>query len=282
VFSANFEAKNIKQVYSLPHKPTSNGGIERYNQSLKTLLEKYRMQSGRKDYVPVLQKAVKTLNSQVNRITKKIPDKVIQNDPNIAVEVFNNIVNQPNRARNRVDKQVFVPGELVRIYMNTEKSALRWSKTPYRIKEVYIQNDKGGYKKTVYDVETLAGELLTERFSNDQLTKYYSVRKEYQMKDRNEIYIVQRLLRPCIYKQGNVTKPGVIVSWMNYDKPTPEPIASINADVPKMTKLFLTEFQPKFVRPDNAEVDPRSNQNIPGLKGSYMDKNLSKPLLINK
>jgi hypothetical protein len=70
---------------------------------------------------------------------------------------------------------------------------------------------------------------------------------------------------------------------MNFpDKNSAEPLAQLNADVPKMVREFLTTFKPVFQK-NGVVVDSLSNQNTPGLKGSYTDKkNNNKPLLINK
>lgn len=62
---------NVKHVYSLPHNPTANAYIERFNQSIKLLISRHQTHHETKKYD--LQGIVDIYNSSVHASTNKRP-----------------------------------------------------------------------------------------------------------------------------------------------------------------------------------------------------------------
>lgn len=82
------KSKNIRQVFSLPYKPQSNGNIEKFNGTLKKLINISLKTSNSRDWVSILPKLVDNYNNVVNSTTKKTPNEI--NEENYK-EVHENI-----------------------------------------------------------------------------------------------------------------------------------------------------------------------------------------------
>ena len=66
----------IKQVFSLPHKPQSNGNIERFNGILKRMIKMALKMNNSYDWVKILPTLIENYNSSLNYTTKKIPNEI--------------------------------------------------------------------------------------------------------------------------------------------------------------------------------------------------------------
>ena len=77
-FKKLLKDNNIKQILSLPHKPQSNGNIERFNRTLKRLLQQYMTFEDNQDWISILQQLIDNYNETVSDTTKKHQMKLNQ------------------------------------------------------------------------------------------------------------------------------------------------------------------------------------------------------------
>lgn len=73
---ADGSLQELKQVFSEPHSPTSNGAIERFNKTIKRLLRMIKVASGNvNNWVGELQNAVQQYNDSTSSVTGLAPDE---------------------------------------------------------------------------------------------------------------------------------------------------------------------------------------------------------------
>ena len=78
-FIKPYLAKNgITQVFSLPHKPQSNGAIERFNATLKRMLAMNAMYAGENNWPEQLASILNSYNRTYQRVIKDSPERVLQ------------------------------------------------------------------------------------------------------------------------------------------------------------------------------------------------------------
>ena len=85
--------KGIRQVYSLPYKSTSQGMIEKFNNTLEQLLKRNMTLNQNNNWIDDLQTLVDNYNNTRHTVTKAVPNKVSENKPD-----------QLNAIKNRINK----------------------------------------------------------------------------------------------------------------------------------------------------------------------------------
>jgi hypothetical protein len=68
----------VKQLFSLPHSPQSQGAVERFNRTLKAAIHHYLVQHSTRAYHSVLQTLVDSYNASVHAVVKEPPIDIFQ------------------------------------------------------------------------------------------------------------------------------------------------------------------------------------------------------------
>lgn len=126
----NLMKKNgIKLIFSLGHAPM----VERFNRTLKEMIDKYLQSSNSKTIVNILPKIVSNYNNSYHSTIKMTPNAV--NDDNVG-EVWVNI----NEKATRVKRERLEVGDNVRVKLkpksNEKKYKPKWSKAIHKIIEI--------------------------------------------------------------------------------------------------------------------------------------------------
>jgi transposase InsO family protein len=127
---------NIKQVFSLPSKPQSNGNIERFNQTLKKLIKMDMRVNNNYDWPNSLNELVDNYNNTIQDTTNKIPNDINENE---FKEINENISNKILKGRDNNNDVKFELGDSVRLKLKEpDDYGMRWSKQIYIIMSVNV------------------------------------------------------------------------------------------------------------------------------------------------
>lgn len=221
-FQKVLERHGIKQVLSLPGKPQSNGEVERFNGTLKRMINKIIQIEGSFDWVKELDRAVENYNISHHDVTGQSPDLVERQGDNDGVK---DKIKKRVLSKRDLGKVKFKKGDQARIKDANVKTKAIWSEKLYKIDKVYKGSDVSGPSYT------LVG--FTKRYYNNDLQKANVVENEIEKIARYEISkLVDQVVRDG--------KPSYRVRWKNFKAKddTVEPRDELIKDVPKMVKAY--------------------------------------------
>lgn len=168
MFQKVLEDRNIKHLTSKPYTPTSQGYIERFNGTLKSMINKLMTASSDnnwKDDLPIL---IENYNDSIHDITKKAPNEVEKNDE----EVKKRLDKKKNKNPNKI-KDDLVIGDEVRVVL--KKSALDKKGTNTYSKEIYtivrVFKSKKPFNLNQYKLEDEDGDLIKGVYNITELQK---------------------------------------------------------------------------------------------------------------
>jgi len=150
--SAGLEEKGIKQIFSSPYHPQSQGAVESFNGTFKRLLRRYFAENDSKRWVDELENIMKNYNSTKHGTTKHKPNEL----ENIVYEkkqkeklqkTQENILNAAKRSSSYATsfKDDIAVGDYVRVALETTADLMKnklskrnlnpkWSKEIYQVK----------------------------------------------------------------------------------------------------------------------------------------------------
>lgn len=154
--------KGTKLTHSLPYKSDSNGGIERYNQTIQHMLHKHFLMEGNRNWVKILPTFVKNYNNMPHGSTKQIPNEVVGKTK----QIDNELIKHAKERRNYVNKNNLQVGDLVRT-KNVKKNKLvnvepNWSDKKLTIKKIVKPQNK------LHEMYYILSDK-TQRYANDLL-----------------------------------------------------------------------------------------------------------------
>ncbi len=161
----------IKHVRSQPYKPTSQGGVERFNRTIKQRLFHYMSIYNTKTYVDLIPKVLEGYNNATHSTTRKRPVEVYNTSNNEVISVVGrNIQSQADKIRTPV-LEPLEKGQSVRIsnYTNPDmkhrkdkfakKYKANWSRAIFT---VVSGSGNGRYK--LKDVNGLVLPIVFQRY----------------------------------------------------------------------------------------------------------------------
>ena len=167
-FKRVLNSLDITQVFSLPHKPQSNGNIERVNGILKRLLFMYMKKTGKKDWVSILPKMIDNYNHTIHKTTKKTPiqcqEEWLKNNKDATKATKANIEKAVFKNK-EVDYRVLKKGQRVRLRLgelDKKKYQQNWTTKIFKITKVHKPRSK---VSTIY--YSISGK--NKRFYNNDL-----------------------------------------------------------------------------------------------------------------
>ncbi len=133
------EIRNIKQVLSIAGKPQSNGNIERWNGTIKRMINMALNIDNKYDWVSGLQKLVENYNNSKHVTTKKRPNEIDrEGDTQVRLDVKENIKKKVQKKNEKITQIPYEEGDVVRISQEGSKRRANWSNKLYEIEHVYL------------------------------------------------------------------------------------------------------------------------------------------------
>jgi hypothetical protein len=232
MFQKYLKDKNIHQVFSKSSNPQSNGGIERFNQTLKRLIHKSIELNNKFDWVANLNKLVNNLNDTIIARINKTPNEM-QNETGDDAKVTEDL---DKKIKKNTAEQKFKVKDKVRIFQPSDKMKSRnWSEDVYEIETVFKP-------KTEYGVFEYKLKEFDNRFLTEDLLKISEVQNKIE---KLELYEISKIVRPSVLNN----QPHFVVKWKGFRKKsddTIEPQEALLKDVPKMMNAFIKKHEVKF------------------------------------
>jgi len=233
--------QNIKQVFSSPHLPQSNGAIERQNGTLKRLIFKQIQINNDYDWATNLQTLINNLNNTIVRQFQKTPQQIqdaftdIHNEKNI--DFITNIHEKDIEVKkNTTTKQKFKYLDKVRIFTpaTDRMKSLQWSTQVYQIDKVY--KPKQDYSAFTYKLKG-----SNKRYMDNDLQKIEDVQNNI---DGPELFEVSQIIKPVIHDNERYFN----IAWKGYrGQNTIEPRRELMKTIPKMINLFEKRNNIKWI-----------------------------------
>ena len=230
-FRKMLEEKQIKQVFSLPSKPQSNGQIERFNGIIKKMIRMHLLTKGSYDWVSILPTLVDNYNNTKHKTTRMAPNDI--KDSKDFPMVAKNI--QQAVLKNRdTDKKKFNIGDVVRIKMDKKTSQdFNWSQELYTIHKVNVP--KNNISSVSYQLKNKENKIIKDKFYNNDILFIPDIQNPIKMEQK---YIISKLVKPVVRNK----KIGYIVKWKALRDETFETRQKLLEDVPKMVRAFDKKF----------------------------------------
>lgn len=245
-FADTLKKAGIRQVFSLPYTPQSQGLVERTNGNIKRQISLYQTRfPGKQNWVQLLPKIVKAINNTYQSVIKMTPTQALKNENRQKVTENQVGSNKRLSKKNNMDKRKLFKGELVRIRVGAmgrglmKNATKAWSQQIFKVIEVRTSKYGPGYHQTAYRLQGVphpndgryfknASAPLTEPtwWTNDQVTRY--IPGTEGVPEGGPTLIVNKLIEPGVYfvkrnRQGRSPEyagryyPGYKVSFMGYD-----------------------------------------------------------------
>ena len=236
------DKSKIKQVFSSPHLPQSNGAIERQNGTLKRLIFKQIQINESYDWAKNLQTLIDNLNNTIVRQFQKTPQQIQDAFKNTHdetnIDIITNIHEKELKYKaNTISKQIFKKFDKVRIFIpaTDRMKSLQWSPDVYEIEKVY--KPKETYSTYQYKIKG-----MNKRFLENNLQKIQDVQNKID--SGSELFEVSRIVSPTIHNNERY----YTIAWEGYrNQNTIEPRRELMKTIPKMIGLFEKRNDVKWV-----------------------------------
>lgn len=174
---------NIYQFRTSPYTPWSNGGVERFNRTLKEILFKYFDQNNTYKWIDVLQDVVDNYNSSYHSMIEMAPNKVNEKNKEEVQDTYETKLYDSSITNN----QKFKIGDLVRLRIELGDFDKAYKQTfTDKIYEImmYYAGQKGFYYDRYKLKDTTTGKLVRKKYTYFDLVK---VPKNSSVVDRHDV-----------------------------------------------------------------------------------------------
>jgi len=286
VLDTFLKSRNVKSIHSLAYKPTSQGAIERWNQTLKHLIYQHFTQFNTKKWVDVLPSLVENYNTSIHSTTSQRPNKLHQETQQKVIQKVAAGIRDKALRQVESTKKKFTDlkkGDWVRVHVghgNAFKKSFKsqWSKSIYKV--VSRSKPKNPLLQPTYAIETKDGVKISNRFGRGELLKVPdpetfsenpATRPDFSNGDifnwEQHLRNIQQQKKPAAPKQmaakpvASRTRKSLLTASVRKDivdnfKPTEAEKQLINAVIQKETPLTNTELAKKYGLQDFSVVLP--------------------------
>ena len=231
-FKKLLQDNDIKQVFSDAGKPQSNGGIERFNGTLKRLIKMTRTQTDNEDWVTPLQILVKNYNNTKSRITGQVPASVQSSQSDSLHKNVEENIKKKVIKKNEDQSTKFEIGDTVRLKLESDKhqkSNELWTTELFIIYRVF--KPKTIYTQPYYYVEGEDGTKYTEKLYHADLQKVTDIDTYINAVEK---FTVSKILD----KRTHQRRIQYLVKYTNYPHPEWVDRTDLMKDIPKKIKAF--------------------------------------------
>jgi hypothetical protein len=148
IVSEELEKRGIKQIFSSPYHPQSQGAVESFNGQLKRLLARVFAQNKSKNWIDYLDDVLKNYNESLHGTTNHKPDEVANQDvsAHVVADVKDNI---EQKAKQKISyatsfKDDLHIGDWVRVSLYSSKDTIK--------NKLSKRNLNPKYSKEVYEI----------------------------------------------------------------------------------------------------------------------------------
>lgn len=175
--------EGIKQFFSTPHQPESNGLVERFNRTMKSIFKKMTYQKTEQKTTftqPVLNRILKAYNNSVHSIIDMKPVDAIKQENKAHVNTMNE--KHLSVGVKTVQKDDIEKGDQVRISLNkgndkkTKQYRTNWSEEIFTVKKVI--RSANGLKPIQYKIEDEDGKSIKGLFKRQEIQSIKYVENE--------------------------------------------------------------------------------------------------------
>ena len=158
--------RGIKQIFSLPHKPQSNGAVERFNGTMERMINQIRYQDGDTHWPKYLDKVIENYNNSYQDSIKTTPMSVMQKytkgeDLKPTFDQLEKRRLTMNPTLGKPDAKLYEVGDEVRLRLDLDKRAGRnWSRDFFTVVKVTKSKYGPQYSRTLYRLQAKNGEVL--------------------------------------------------------------------------------------------------------------------------
>lgn len=198
------QQRNIRQQLSLAHSPESQGGIERFNGTLKREINMYFTTNGNTKWIDVLPRLIKNYNNSIHAITKMRPNIASNHSQTVLNRLQQNAIKQLNKTPKYTELNI---GDTVRIALQTtteyrkdtfrKKYLNQWSTEIYKISNLIQPPPLGSRKFIIKDANN---NLIKRKYFRFQLQKININQLIKTIQQNNQItqqkQIIQQNQRP--------------------------------------------------------------------------------------
>lgn len=236
------EKQEIKQIFSTAGTPQSQGKVERFNGTMKEMLDKYVLQN-KKITMRTINKIVKNYNNVKHETLGISPNEALKEEN--YDKVLNVGSNMKNLKPNKDDLKI---GDTVRLALKKDdnkikKSNINWSEKVYQIHKIY-RPTKNKLNPIRYKVED-GDEVLKGVYTRNMLQKINDVENE----DKTAVkYEVEKFVGSRLDKNKNIQYK---VRWKGYkaSEDTWEKAKDLQEDLGKENyKKLVEELKEKLKR----------------------------------
>lgn len=248
--------RGIKQVFSQPSKPHSNGTIERFNSTLKRIIGIAKTHAGRNVWVDELQRFTSNINKAWNRVTKQTPNEVAAGSKEDDKIVKERIKDTAEKQSGK-DVVKFKVGDNVRLKLVLRNHAKvannpRWTKDIYTIIKVFKNNQN--LSRVAYQVKDNSGTRFARHYYNEDLSLVKGLQQhipnDHEVDDEpddesdDESDDIKMIISPSVHKKTmkgfNVERNSGDKVWLTRDQ--------LEKFYPDMLTAFENNHKVKWVK----------------------------------
>jgi len=234
---------NIKHVFSKPSKPQSNGGVERFNKTLKRYLLMAMYMNDSYDWVKYVPEFVQTFNDTINRVTQETPITLNESTNSAQLKQTKDKIIKSSKTKNNNNGQKFNIGDKVRRKLEPDErtNGQNWSTDIFNIYRVSKPRSNSVNDYT-YFIKDNKDKYTIKYYTND-LLKIENVQNEISKKKKDK-FTISKLIKP-VFKDK---EPAYFVRWKYYraGDDTIEPRSKLLEDVPKLVHKFEKDHAVKW------------------------------------
>lgn len=160
----------VRQIFSNPYKPSTNGLVERVNQTIKSMLYKFMSNNNTKMWINVLPKIVNNYNTSYHCVIKSTPEESYRNKSDNTTLIMQNATKMLQKSNKNQHVSRLRPGTTVR-YTNLSLPEVRKD-------QLFNKKYKPNYSENIYTIASVSKstqpEYRLKADNNKRLTqKFY-------------------------------------------------------------------------------------------------------------
>jgi len=232
-FKDLMEERDITHIFSIAHKPQSNGNIERFNGILKRLINMAMKVNENFNWVNQLDKLINNYNNTKQETIEAVPNEVEgSNYADIKQNITKHVLGKKQAENIRFRK-----GDKVRIRIADERNNSTYSKDIYTVERVFVPRNH--ITTPYYFLAEEKGK--GSKYYNNELLKVDEVEHETK---KIEYSRISHIIKPLIVNGEKYFQ----IQWVGEGTLTSEPRDKLLKDVPKMIHRYEKEHEVKWMK----------------------------------
>jgi transposase InsO family protein len=166
-----YQQKGVRHLMSKAYTPSSQGVVERFNGTLKTMLKKAQEIDNTRLWIKMLPKLVNNYNSSLHSITQRSPDVIENMDKEAIQNIENSHRISPLERQMNFYESIIKVGTKVRVKLKKsafdKKSSDNYTEDIYEVFQVIIPRKK--FNRRRYKLKDSDGDLIEGNYNVSQL-----------------------------------------------------------------------------------------------------------------